>query len=53
MRPAKNIVDQLQAEGLLEKIEPHDHNVGVRYRCHTTVVPHHLQAVVRQDGSSG
>ena len=35
----KNIVDQLQAEGLLEKIEPHDHNVGVCYRCHTTVEP--------------
>lgn len=35
----KAIVADLQAEGLLEKIEPHKHNVGTCYRCGTTVEP--------------
>ncbi len=33
------IVEQLQQEGLLEKIEPHKHAVGHCYRCHTIVEP--------------
>ena len=35
----KAIVAYLEAEGALVKIEPHDHNVGTCYRCHTTVEP--------------
>lgn len=35
----KAIVTDLEAEGALVKIEPHDHNVGTCYRCHTTVEP--------------
>ena len=35
----KAIVADLDAEGALVKIEPHDHNVGTCYRCHTTVEP--------------
>lgn len=35
----KVIVADLEAEGALVKIEPHDHNVGTCYRCHTTVEP--------------
>ena len=35
----KAIVADLKAEGALVKIEPHDHNVGTCYRCHTTVEP--------------
>ena len=35
----KAIVADLEAEGALVKIEPHDHNVGTCYRCHTTVAP--------------
>ena len=35
----KAIVADLEAEGDLVKIEPHDHNVGTCYRCHTTVEP--------------
>ena len=35
----KAIVADLEAEGALVKIEPHDHNVGTCYRCHTTVEP--------------
>ena len=33
------IIDDLQAEGLLVKIEEHSHNVGTCYRCGTTVEP--------------
>ena len=33
----KRIVDDLQALGLLEKIEPYAHNVGTCYRCGETV----------------
>ncbi len=35
----KALVADLEAEGYLLKIEPHDHNVGVCYRCGTTVEP--------------
>ena len=35
----KAIVADLEACGVLTKIEPHDHNVGTCYRCHTTVEP--------------
>ncbi|MCM1043821.1 MAG: valine--tRNA ligase, partial [Corallococcus sp.] len=35
----KQIVERLKNEGILEKIEPHSHNVGTCYRCHTTVEP--------------
>ena len=33
----KAIVSDLEAEGVLVKIEDHSHNVGTCYRCHTTV----------------
>ena len=35
----KALVNDLEAEGYLVKTEPHDHNVGVCYRCGTTVEP--------------
>ena len=35
----KEIVNDLNEIGLLEKIEDHKHNVGTCYRCHTTVEP--------------
>ena len=35
----KALVAQLEAEGYLVKTVPHDHNVGVCYRCSTTVEP--------------
>ncbi len=35
----KAIVEDLQAEGVLTKIEDHAHNVGTCYRCHTTIEP--------------
>ncbi|HHY47698.1 MAG TPA: valine--tRNA ligase [Firmicutes bacterium] len=35
----ERVVSQLQAEGLLEKVEPHLHSVGHCQRCHTTVEP--------------
>ncbi len=35
----KEIVEQLEQEGLLEKIEKHQHAVGHCYRCHTIVEP--------------
>ena len=33
------VIADLKALGLLEKEEPHTHNVGTCYRCHTTVEP--------------
>jgi len=33
------IINDLKAEGLLEKEEPHVHNVGHCYRCSTTIEP--------------
>jgi valyl-tRNA synthetase len=35
----KALVADLEALGYLVKVEPHDHNVGVCYRCGTTVEP--------------
>ncbi|MCH5192474.1 MAG: valine--tRNA ligase [Oscillospiraceae bacterium] len=35
----KAIVDDLEAEGFLVKVEEHAHNVGTCYRCGTTVEP--------------
>ena len=35
----KALVADLETEGYLVKTEPHDHNVGVCYRCGTTVEP--------------
>ena len=35
----KAIVEDLEKEGALVKVEDHDHNVGVCYRCGTTVEP--------------
>ncbi len=35
----KALVADLQEQGYLLKVEPHDHNVGVCYRCGTTVEP--------------
>ena len=35
----RTLVADLEAEGYLVKTEPHDHNVGVCYRCGTTVEP--------------
>ena len=35
----KALVADLEAEGFLVKVEPHDHNVGTCYRCGTTVEP--------------
>lgn len=35
----KAIVADLEKLGLMEKIEPYTHNVGVCYRCHTAIEP--------------
>ncbi|MBR4836684.1 MAG: valine--tRNA ligase, partial [Clostridia bacterium] len=35
----KALVADLESEGFLVKVEPHDHNVGTCYRCGTTVEP--------------
>ncbi len=35
----KALVADLQEQGYLVKVEPHDHNVGICYRCSTTVEP--------------
>ncbi len=35
----KQIVKDLEAQGLLVKIKDHDHNVGHCQRCHTTIEP--------------
>lgn len=35
----KRIVDDLKSGGSLVKIEPHTHNVGHCYRCHTSIEP--------------
>ena len=35
----KALVADLEKEGYLLKVEPHTHNVGTCYRCHTTVEP--------------
>ena len=35
----KVIVEDLEAQGYLVKVEPHQHNVGTCYRCHSDVEP--------------
>lgn len=35
----QRVVADLEKEGLLLKVEPHRHNVGTCYRCHTVVEP--------------
>ena len=35
----KNVIADLEGQGLLEKIEPHQHALGVCSRCDTTVEP--------------
>ena len=35
----KQIIQDLEEQGLLIKTEPHVHNVGTCYRCKTTVEP--------------
>ncbi len=37
----KKIVEDLEAQGLLLKVEPHQHNVGHCYRCGTVVEPYY------------
>jgi len=37
----KKIVEDLEAKGLLLKVEPHEHNVGHCYRCGTVVEPYY------------
>ena len=39
MRPAKQIVADLEEQGYLIKIEDYNHNVGSCYRCGTTIEP--------------
>ena len=36
----EKIVNELKEFGVLEKIEPHTHNVGSCYRCHHTIEPY-------------
>ncbi|MDD3947773.1 MAG: valine--tRNA ligase, partial [Clostridia bacterium] len=35
----KKVVQDLEAQGFIEKIEPYTHNVGECYRCHNVVEP--------------
>ncbi len=37
----KRIVADLEAQGFLLKVEPHEHNVGHCYRCDTVVEPYY------------
>ncbi len=37
----KKVVADLEAQGLLVKVEPHEHNVGHCYRCGTVVEPYY------------
>ena len=46
----KAIVEDLDKEGYLVKIEDHEHNVGTCYRCQTTVEPMSIKTVVCKDG---
>ncbi len=36
----KNVLEDLEKEGLLVKTEDHDHSVGHCYRCHTIIEPY-------------
>jgi valyl-tRNA synthetase len=35
----RQVVEELEKQGLLEKVEPYQHGVGHCYRCHTVVEP--------------
>ena len=39
MQARKAIVEDLEKEGAIVKIEDYSHNVGVCYRCHSTIEP--------------
>ena len=39
LRGRQRIVEDMQALGLIERIEPYRHAVGVCYRCKTVVEP--------------
>ncbi len=39
MEARKVMVEDLKKAGLIEKIEPYTHNVGVCYRCHSDIEP--------------
>ena len=49
----KAIVADLEEQGYLVKVEPHQHNVGTCYRCHNDVGAHHLRPVVCEDEAPG
>lgn len=50
----KQIVKDLEQGGFLVKVEPHVHNVGQCYRCHTTVEPRvSLQWFVKMESLAG
>ncbi len=36
----KQVVKDLEAQGSLVKVEPHVHNIGKCYRCHTVIEPY-------------
>ena len=36
----QKVIEDLEAKGLLVKIEDHDHSVGHCYRCHTVIEPY-------------
>ncbi len=36
----KKVLEELEKQGLLVKIEKHVHNVGTCYRCHSTIEPY-------------
>ena len=48
----ERVVAELEAAGLLEKVEPHRHAVGHCYRCDTVVEPRLSRPVVREDGAA-
>lgn len=40
LKAREKIVERLQKEGYMVKIEPYTHNVGTCYRCHNTIEPY-------------
>ena len=49
----KAIVEDLKAQGLLVKVVPHAHNVGIHDRCRTTVEPMVKPQWFVKDGRNG
>jgi valyl-tRNA synthetase len=47
----REIVKDLEALGLLVKVEEHSHNVGACYRCGTYSGTHHKPPVFCQDAA--